>query len=159
MEDTIGESPGGILTGGVFETRGGYQAMVRSSISLSISSTSLNLGILSTSSVSSAGTTATVSTTAEDGYVFSVGAISGTAITAVSDGAVTAGVEEYGFSATGVDSLISGDVAITNGLNISSSGTPVTNSQTVLDFKASIAPSTPAGSHSQNISVVASANL
>ncbi|MBU0546189.1 hypothetical protein KKA13_02950 [Patescibacteria group bacterium] len=159
MEDTIGESPVGIITGGVYETRGGYQAMVSSSIYMTISSTSLNLGELSASSVSAVSTTVEITTNAEDGYVLSVGSLTGTSISAVSDGAVTAGAEEYGLSATGFDSLIMGDVGITNGLNISVSGTPVTSVSTILGLKASISPATTPGARSQNISLVASANL
>jgi len=159
LEDTIGESPIGTVTGGVYIVRGGYQSMSSSSISMSVSSTTLNLGTLSTSAVTVSSTTSTITTDSEGGYTLSIGTVSGTSIAAVVDGSVTAGQEEYGITATGMDSQLSTDVAIANSLIISSSSTPATNADTQILFKASINNTSVAGSYSQTVPLIASVNL
>lgn len=159
LEDTIGESPLGVNTGGVFEVRGGYQAMIRSSLSLTVDNSNLNLGTLSSSTIATASTTAEITTDDDFGYTLSIGSVVGTAIASVTDGSVTVGTEEYGFSVSGSDSLFSGDVAVTSAIQISASSTPVNASQTILDFKASISSGTAPGTYTQNISLIASTNL
>jgi hypothetical protein len=159
LEDTTGESPAAFSTSSAYEIRAGYQFMERGFLSLTLSDTALNLGTLSVPTVSSASTTATVSTDSTTGYNFSTTAVVGSMIASVGDGAVTAGAEEYGFSATGAQSQIAGDVAVAPSVLIAATGTPITGSQTVLTFKAAMTPSTVSGNYSQTITVTASANL
>jgi len=160
IEDTIGESPVGSVTGGIYEVRGGYQYMSSSTLSILVSASSVNLGVFYPSVVRTADSVVTISTVSDSGYTLSINSVSGTSMTAVADGAVTAGSAEYGMAASGADSLVSGDVAVTAPLSLASSATPVQNRQTTLTFKASMAWSTAlSASYSQNIVLVASANF
>ncbi|MFA5061610.1 MAG: hypothetical protein WC526_00475 [Patescibacteria group bacterium] len=159
LQDSAGESPAGFTTSSIYEVRGGYQAMERSSISLTLSSASLDLGTMSVSQVNSASTTASVVTNSESGYSLSVGSVSGSSLTGVADGSVTAGSEEYGVSLDGSDKLFSDDESITAGLGLASSSTPITSAGTILTFKAAIGSGTTAGARSQTITLTASANF
>ena len=159
LKDTVGEIGVGIKTGGTYEMRGGFQYMEQSSLSMSVDNTSIDLGTLSTSNVSQATANVTINTDSESGYTLAVASVTGSSLTPVTDGAVTAGVEEYGITTAGPDRLIANDVAITNGLFLASSSTPVTNSQTALVFKASIGGSSQAGDYNQNVVLTASTNF
>jgi hypothetical protein len=85
--------------------------------------------------------------------------VSGTSLTAVADGAVTIGAEEYGFSASGDDSLLVGDWAVTANQAISSSSTPAYDSATTLTFKASVSNVSVISAYCQTIVLQASINL
>lgn len=160
LEDTIGESPVGSVTGGAYEVRGGYQYMSSSTLSILISASSVNLSVLNPTVVRTANSVVTVSTVSDSGYTLSIGGVSGTSMTAVADGAVTVGSAEYGMAASGADSLIVGDVAVTAPLSLASAATPVLNRQTTLTFKASMAWNTALNAaYTQNIVLVASANF
>lgn len=160
LEDTIGESPaGGSASSSVYEVLAGYQAMDWSVLVLDVDTNTINLGTLSTSAVATSSATLTVTVDATSGYVLSVGSVSGTSLTAVSDGTVTAGAEEYGLAASGIDAAFADDRAITAGLNISSSSTLVTYAQTVVTFKAAISSASAAASLSQSITFSASTSI
>ncbi len=159
LEDTLGESPVGTSTGGVYEVLGGYQAMDWSVLVVEVTSTTLDLGTLSVSTVGSASTIFSVTADASTGYVLSVGSVSGTSLTAVTDGAVTAGAQEYGVAVSGVDRAFSDDRGIAAGLNLSSSSTAVVSAETTLTFKAAISSATSAGSRSQTVTISASTNI
>lgn len=159
LENTAGESPAGFSTSSVYEIRAGYQHMERGYISLYIDDNSLSLGALSTSTVNSASTTVTVSTDSATGYTLGIGAVVGTMIAPVTDGVVTSGSEEYGFSASGSESVVSGDVAVASATAVASAGSQIEGSQTIVTFKASRSPVTTAGSYSQSITLTASANI
>lgn len=159
LEDTIGEAFATSTSGGVYQVRGGYQAMTSSSVSIAVSNSSLNLGALSNLAVNTASTAVTVNTDDESGYALSIGSVSGTSLAAVADGAVTAGSEEYGFAASGGDSILVGDWAVVANQPISASSTAANNSVTTLTFKASVGGATVSGVYTQNIVLQASANL
>lgn len=159
LEDTTGESPAGSSTSSAYEVIAGYQAMDWSVLSMDINTTTINLGTLVLGQVASASAVVTISADADSGYVLSVSSVSGTSLTNVSDGAVTAGYEEYGVAASGTDAAFSDDRAIAAALNLSSSSTPVTGAQTTLTFKASIGTASSAGSRSQYITLTASTNI
>ncbi len=160
LEDTIGESPaGGSATSSVYEVIAGYQAMDWSVLVLDVDTNTINLGTLSTSAVATSSATLSVTVDATSGYVLSVGSVSGSSLTAVADGAVTSGSEEYGLAASGVDSAFADDRAITAGLNISSSSTLVTYAQTVVTFKAAISSGSTAASLSHSITFSASTSI
>lgn len=159
LEDTFGESPVGTSTGGVYEIIGGYQAMDWSELVLEINASTVDLGNLTVVQVASTTAVATVVTNADTGYVLSVGAVGGTSLTGVSDGAVTAGQEEYGIAVAGVDAAFADDRAIIAGLNLAASTTPVTGAQSNLIFKAAVSASTASGARSQSITLTASTNI
>ena len=141
---TGGEFGAGNLSGGSYVLRGGYQALERGILSLTLSTTTLNLGQLSPSSVSTAVVTTTVNTDSVTGYTLSLSetgnlASGGNDINDVADGTVTAGVEEYGFVGAGADTVIGVDTAITGvAQSIATNVNAVTNTVGVFTFKASI---------------------
>lgn len=159
LQDTAGESPVGFSSSSAYEIRAGYQFMERGSLSLIISSNSLNLGTLSATAVNSGSTTATVTTDSVTGYSLSISSVSGTSVAAVTDGTVTAGSEEYGFSASGAESSVTGDVAVAASTLVASTSSPITDSATIMTFKASMSPSTVGGSYGQTVTIAASANI
>lgn len=159
LEGSIGESPAGSSTGGVYEILAGYQFMERGYLSLIISSNAINLGVLSTSFVISDSTVATVGTDSASGYSLSISAVSGSAIASVTDGTVTAGSEEYGISVSGSESQIVGDVAVAPATLVAASTGAISSSVSTIMFKASISDSTVAGNYNQNVTLIASANI
>lgn len=159
LQDTVGESPAGFVTSTSYELRGGYQAMVSSTLGITFSTTLVQLGSLSATQVTSGSTIVTINTTSDGGYTLSISGVSGNSLPAVADGAVSIGVEEYGFSASGGDSQLTGDVAVTNGLVIASASTVVTDSQITLAFKASVKTDTVEQVYTQNITLTAVTNL
>lgn len=159
LQDTFGESPVGVATSTSYEVRGGYQAMERGSLSMSLSSSVVALGQLNASSVSTGSTVVTISSDAPTGYTLSVGAVSGSMPPAVTDGSVSAGSLEYGFTASGTNSVIATDVAVTPAQIISSASSPVVNATTTLTFKASRASNSADATYSQTVTLAASANF
>ena len=159
LEDTTGESPVGYTTSSTYTVIGGYQAMDWSELEMRIDNTSINLGTLSVSAVATSSATVTITANADSGYVLSVASVSGTSLTAVSDGTVSAGSEEYGVAVSGPDASFGDDRAIAASLNLSSSSTPVTDTPTVLTFKASISSGSTAGARSQSITLTASTSI
>lgn len=158
LQDTAGESPAGFSTTSIYEIRAGYQAMERANLSMDISDSSLNLGVLDAAAVSAASSIVTINTDSETGYNLIIQSVDGAGLAAVSDGEVTIGAEEYGFSVQGNDTLISGDVAVTAGTAIASASEPVINGQLILTFKASKSAFSAAGTYSQSVTLSASAN-
>ena len=162
LEDTVGESIATSTSGGVYNVRGGYQAMTSSSISMTISDGSLDLGNLSLVAVNTADATVTITTDDVSGYALSVGSVAWGAnvLSDVGGGhVVVAGVEAYGFAAAGGDSQLVGDWAVTAGQSISASSTPVYDSATTLTFKATIDGGSVAGAYTQTVILQASVNL
>ncbi len=159
LQDTVGESPVGSSTSSTYEVIGGYQAMDWAILAISIDTASINLGTLSVSTVAASSAVVSVTADAFDGYVLSVAGVSGSSLTAVSDGTVTAGTEEYGVAVSGPDAAFGDDRAITAGLNLSSSSTPVDGALTTLTFKAAMAAASTAGARSQSITLTASTSL
>lgn len=159
LDDTLGEAIATSTSGGVYQVRGGYQAMTSSSLSMSLSTNSVDLGNLSVATVSSAGVVATVTTDDVSGYTLSVASLSGTSLASVADGTVTAGFEEYGLATSGGDGSLVGDNAITLNMAVATSSTPAYNSQTTLTFKASRSAASVSGIYSQNITLQAAVNL
>ncbi|TAN34266.1 hypothetical protein EPN28_00240 [Patescibacteria group bacterium] len=158
LEDTFGEIPG-IISSSTYTIRGGYQAMDWDYIGLSFSSSSLNLGVASTTAVKSASTTVTVTTDHPDGYDLTVSAESGTSLTDVSDGAVTIGVEEYGVAVSGSNASFANDRGIAAGLNLASTTQSVTGVTTTLTFKAAISGSTAFAVYTHTITIIAANKL
>lgn len=159
LEDTLGEGVISQTSGATYNINAGYQAMVLGSLSMNISNNSIDLGDLNASSVSVASTTVTITTDAQTGYSLSVQSVSGSGLTAVSDGEVTAGQEEYGLAVVGTDAVTTTDQGIMAGLVLANNAGPVIGRQSELVFKAAISPSTPSGVRSQSITVGVSANF
>lgn len=150
----------------------GVSATVNPSLSFSISSDSLDLGTLTSSTVANAGpSTLTVSSNATSGVVIDVkdannGLSNGShTIPATGSGGITAGTEGYGVYGTnasgltideGFDDDNNADVAISTSYQTFASSTgPVSSATVDLKVKAAISGSTPAGSYSDTITVIA----
>ena len=159
LEDTIGE---GIISGSVgstYDIKAGYQAMVLGSLSMNISNGTIDLGTLSTTTINSASTTVTITTDATTGYSMSIQNVSGTSLTAVADGEVTVGQEEYGIAVVGADAVTTTDRGITQWLTLANNAGPVIGRQTELVFKAAISSVTSPGDRNQTVSIGVSANF
>lgn len=162
LQDTTGEWSGGTASGtSSYIVKGGYQAMDMKYLSLNLSDNTLNIGTLDSTAAKRATTTATLQTDGDTGYTLSFTTVSGSHLANVSDGAVSGdGTEEYGFAASGTDSLISGDTAVSAPLNVASSNTYSTSTrQTTLVFKAARSEATAAGDYSQSITLTGAVNF
>ena len=159
LQDTTGEFSVGSSTSGTYNVIGGYQAMDWSVLTIDLDTNSIDLGTLSESAVVTSSAVVTVTADADTGYVLSVASVSGTSLSAVSDGTVSPGVEEYGVAVSGTDAAFSNDQAIAVGLNLSSSSTPVASAQSTLIFKAAMSSMSVVGGRSQSITLTASTNI
>jgi len=163
LEGTAGESPVGSMSSSTYQIIGGYNAMDRTALSLSLSSASLDLGTLDVGQVNSAATTITITTDDSSGYTLSISSASWTqsSMPNVTGGSVDAGTEEYGFAISGDDvsgALVGIDNVVT-AVTLMSSTTVVTNSSSTLIFKASRNANTNTGARTQSIILTASNNL
>lgn len=162
LTDTIGEPAAGTVSSTDYEVRGGFQAMDRGTLVVSVGNGgTINMGTLSPKTVGTASVDVAISTDSATGYELSISSVSGPAPLAdvVPPAVVTAGVEGYGFSASGPDSVISGDVPVQPSL-ISSTSSPVISDVTTLIFKAAMGSGNYAGAgFSQTIGLTASANI
>ena len=139
-------------------------------VTMAVDDTSIELGTLSTGSVSSATQQYTVNSNNTSGITMQIahdGDIddgSGNDIDAVSDGTVTAGSEEYGIEVTTsgltVDATyISGDNEIVQSADdLASSAAAVAAATLDITYKASITGTTVAGSYDQVVTVTISTN-
>lgn len=161
---TMGDIAAEDTSGGVLSLRGGFQAMERSSLSLSVSPTTLNLGNLSQTSIKSASSVLTVSTDSQTGYSViatedgNLRTGSGADIDDVTDGSVSSLSEEYGARTTGNAGQLLNDTAIQGNLLVATSSTIVETEQTTITFRASISNSSAGGSYSHIVTFTASAN-
>lgn len=152
---------------GTYTLKGGFQALERASLSLSVSHDSISLGEMSLSQVKSAEVVLQVTTDASTGYTAIVSEDGNLRkgegganddINDVQDGSVTAGSEEYGFTTSGEAALIATDMAIQNSLAIAQSNGVVNSQETTVTFKGSIGPQSRAGSYSHNVTFTVTAN-
>lgn len=128
-----------------------------------MSTSSLNLGTLSTSATSSDSLTLTVTTDSSSGYTVSIaedGNLRSGAndINDVSDTLVSVGAEEYGIHTTGSAGLLSNDTAINGTVNVMTDSGVVSGQTTDVTFTAGISGSTAAGSYSHIVTFTATVN-
>ena len=149
------------IEGGAVILRGGFEAMTRGTVALSLSSATLALGELSSASVATGSIVTTI--TSEEGYDMSIaedGDLRDGAKTIddVADGTVTAGSEEYGIKATDGDGVLSQDTAITNNLVVASNVGYVKDKATTITFSASIdSTQTQQGSYAHTVTLTLTA--
>lgn len=162
LQDTLGGYATGISTSTSYQINAGYQAATGGTLSFDLSGNTINFGSLpAAGTVATANVLATVNTDSGTGYALSVSGVSGSSLTAVSDGVVdgAGSVEEYGLAVSGTHTAFSNDSAITNGLILSSTAAPAASDVTTLTFKAVRSASSAVGTYSQNITLTASANI
>lgn len=144
-------------SGGVYELRAGFQAQEIGLLTLNLSSTTIDFGQLSTTTVATATTTVTVSTDSETGYSVSItedGNLRdglGNVITDVADGAVTAGSEEYGYVLSGTDAATSTVQALSGSATIASATGTINQRQFYVQFQVAISTTTVTGSYSHTV--------
>lgn len=159
LQDSLGESPAGFVSSTSYDLRGGYQAMEPGDLSISLNKSAVSLGELTTGQVNSDTVAVTITSAASTGYSLAVGAVSGSMPANVTDGVVTAGSEEYGFSASGNNAVAITDTAPVVNAIIASANSAVSNDVTTIIFKASRASGSAANTYSQSITLVVSANF
>ncbi len=160
LNDTIANSLDAVnATSSSYIMRGGYQSLDRSSLSVQISTSSLNLGTLDRVSVKTAETTVTVTSNAASGYTLSVNGLSGTMPDPVQGGTVRAGNNAYGVAVSGASAAFVGDQGVTDNMVLAQSSGEVSNDATTLTFKAAMSGSSVPGSYSQSISLLITANF
>lgn len=165
LESTLGEISG-TTTSTNYSSRSGFQAIEpEPKLSMTISSNTINLGTLSTGSVSSASLVVSITTNAFSGY--SVRLIEdgdlrdgSNTIDDVTDGAVSSGSEEYGVGTSGsAGQFNSTDTAISGTVTVASNANRASAEQTTVTFKAAMSPLTYNGSYSHVIVFTAIANF
>ncbi|MCH7492150.1 hypothetical protein IID19_00970 [Patescibacteria group bacterium] len=130
-----------------------------SELNLSVSSTTVNLGVLNLTSVATGNHTITVTTNAANGYTCRVvedGEMRNGAntINDVSDGTVTAGSEEYGINCSGADCALGSDTAITGTpLTVASNTGVVDASVTTFTYKAAASGITVYGNYAHLVTI------
>lgn len=160
---TGGELAPSSTVGDTFDLRGGFQAAGNGILSFMVSPSSISLGAISPSAVSTADVTLTISTDSQTGYTITASADgdlrSGTnVISRVTDGSVTAGQTEYGINISGLDALQSGDVGLNGTVQVASKLGAVTNRQTTVAFRASVAQGAAPATYSQIVTFTATVN-
>lgn len=169
VSGSLGESPGvhdTQSTSANYIVEAGFQAAASgAALSATLSTNSVSLGSLSATGVSSVSQTITVTTNSPTGYTVSIvedgNLRSGSDdINDVSDGAVTASREEYGFGTSGIAGQYnSSDSAITGeGKTIATTSTMAISEQTTITYKASINDTTAIGNYSHSVTFTTTVN-
>lgn len=141
-------------------------------VTMAVDDVTMDLGTLSVASVSEVDQTYTINSNNEsgvqvqiDGEATGLDDGSGNDIDDVSDGTVTAGSEEYGISVDNLSGVSAdspfdaGDDAIPNSpTNIVSSSTEISSATFDINYKASIAGTTVAGSYDEVVTVTIATN-
>ncbi|MEK7529413.1 MAG: hypothetical protein AAB570_00665 [Patescibacteria group bacterium] len=167
LSDTFGDVAGGRMSSTNYELLSGFQELSEHpTFSFSISSATVDLGVLSGSSVSSSSHTISSSTNAYRGYTTTVvtdGTLrtsEGGTIDAVSDGTVSAGSEEYGIALVGSDRAFSDDRGpSSSALTVASRTNWKNGAQIAVTYKASIGSATQSGAYSQVLTYVSVGNF
>lgn len=149
-----------------YQALGGFWYASQGRLSASVSSATINLGDFSRNSVSTASQTFTVTSTVVTGYSIQMtedGNLrsGGNDVDDVSDGAVSAGSEEYGISTSGTDGQYNAtDTAITDAYKtISTRSSTADGVQTTVTYKASVSAGTEEGTYSHSVTFYVTANL
>jgi len=161
LQDSIGgDLAEGNSSSTSYQVKAGYQAAEIGTITLDLSSNSISFGTLSASTLVTSSLVATVDTNSETGYTMSISAVSGSLLSAVTDGTVdgSGSSEEYGLAVSGADAAYANDVAVASSLVLASNSGAVSSKQTTLIFKAIRASNTTAGAYSQSITLTAVVN-
>lgn len=160
---TGGESFATSTSGGTYAVRGGFQALERGILELTLDNDTLDFGALSTSAVTYDTLLLTVDTDSRTGYAVTLtedgNLRSGSDnIDDVTDGTVSVGAEEYGVTTLGGDGVLSGDTAIAGTLLIASKNGEVYDRQTNVRFAASISSATVDGTYSHIVTFTVTVN-
>ena len=161
LQDSIGsEIAVGISTSTSYQVKAGYQGVENGTITLTLSSNNIDFGQPNASVIVTSSLLVTIDTTSDSGYTLSISSVIGSALVAVSDGAVngSGSAEEYGLALSGSHAAFSDDRAIVSGLVLSSFSSFITNDQTTLIFKAVRSSVSGVQNYSQDITLTVAAN-
>jgi len=165
--ETIGDVGTGNSQSGSYRLRAGYLSGTQdSTLIFSVSTSSLSLGTITPSAISSNAHTMTVTTDLTRGYVITAQAdgpfrSGANNIPFVADGLVTAGSAEYGASFSGgLGSHPAGDISLASLTTVTSYNDNVSSGDTTTaTYKASASPATQAGSYASTTTYVATATF
>lgn len=161
LQDSVGGEVGvGYSTSTSYEVKAGYQGIQVGTLTLNLSTDSINLGQPEAGTVVSSSLIATVDTDSETGYTLSVSSVSGSSLAAVGDGAVdgSGSAEEYGLAVSGTHRAYSTDAVVATNLVLSSFNSNVSSDTTTLIFKAVRSSISAAQTYSQNLVLTAAVN-
>lgn len=165
--ETLGDVGTGVSQSGNYRLRAGYLSGTQDpTLVFSISTTSLDLGTITPSAVSSNSHTMTVATDLTRGYVITAQAdgpfrSGANTIPFVADGTVTAGSAEYGATFSGgLGSHPAGDISLASLTTVTSYNDNVSGGDTTTAiYKASAGPATQSGTYSSTTTYVATATF
>ena len=156
------------LSSGNYILHSGFQELYeepRITMSISDSAVTLSPAVITSSSVSTASVTISISTNADFGYNLTVKEVAAfqnaysTSLNPVTDGVVTAGSEEFGVAVSGDDAAFGDDQAISDTpLVIASRTIWTTGVTTTATFKAAITSGTQAGAYNGTVGFIATGN-
>ena len=163
VQETVGDIGTGNSQSANYRLRAGYLPGTQdASLIFTVSTTSLNLGTITPSSVSTAVHTMTVVTDLTRGYVITAQAdgsfrSGANTIPFVADGLVTAGSTEYGAAFTGgLGSHPAGDIGLASLTTVTSYNDNVSaGDTTTATYKTSASPVTRAGSYASTTTYIA----
>jgi len=156
LRETIAGTATGIFTSSNYMLGAGYQQMIEEPqmLSFNISNEFVDLETIGPGFISSDYVVLSITTNSEKGYVIALAENHNLKsdvieIADVTDGEVSPGHEEYGIRTSGSDGQMNDtDTAITEAFQtIASANNWVNNSQTMVTYKASVDPLTPAGQY------------
>lgn len=160
LYQTGGDFFAGSSSGGDYELRGGFRAVEKGILSVSFSTTSFDLGLLSTSTVASSSVELTVTTDNFNGYILYLTedenpeTVFGDTIADVFGGTVTAGTEGYGVALFGTDAYAPGlDNAVPTSTNLAVAGSDgeVRLRTTTIRYSVAISPTTTDGIYTHTL--------
>lgn len=158
------------IADGAFDDRFTVSGTVDPSITFTLNDNAVNLGTLTVSSVNTDTTSFTMNTNATGGYTVTATEdgnlrYGGADINDVSDGAVTAGSEEYGMSTsktgqTIAQTSVNAATAIdATKKQCASAAAPASADTTTLTLHAGVAGTTPAGVYQHTVTLIATGNF
>ncbi len=163
---TAADVSGNTASSANFKLFGGFEQLYEEAkMTMSISGTNITFSPnpITTSGVSTGTSTITVSTNADFGYALTARLASGFKtslgyqLANVADGAVTAGVEEFGVGLTGVDRAFTDDrlISAINSTVIASRSIWGAEITTTIRYKVAISPTSNAGDYSGSVIFIA----
>ena len=169
LQDTIGETGTGTITSASYDSEGGFrQVEANPTLTFSVSSNSVDLGVLDVGAVNSVSHTITTTTNSASGYTTTIlenndlrTADAASDICDVADGAVTSGSEEYGIRTSGDEGAMNAaDTAITSTAQTVASYAGAINASIVtVTYKASISADSAVGNYSHQVTFITTGNF
>ena len=167
LQDTLGELGTGPISSASYGNQGGFrQVEANPTLTFSISSNSIDFGLLDRNAVTTRSHTIITTTNSEKGYTTTViedGNLRSGAndINDVADGSVSAGSEEYGIRTSGDQGQMNAtDTAITStAQTVASYSSYINASTTTITYRATISTSSVTGNYSHTVTYISTGNF